>query len=134
MNAAETFFDTNVLLYLLSADHVKADAAEELVARGGVISVQVLNELAAVASRKLAMTWPEIREVLDTVRAVCRVEPVSVETHELGLELAARNGIPVYDAMIAAAAILAGCRVLYSEDFQAGQVLGGKLRARNPFR
>lgn len=48
----ETFFDTNVLLYLLSGDAAKADRAETLVAAGGVINVQVLNESASVASRK----------------------------------------------------------------------------------
>ncbi|MDD5276268.1 MAG: hypothetical protein PHR16_09320 [Methylovulum sp.] len=46
MNNAKVFFGTNVLLYLLSADNRKADKAEALVAAGGVISVQVLNEFA----------------------------------------------------------------------------------------
>jgi predicted nucleic acid-binding protein len=55
MPEADTLFDTNVLLYLLSEDATKADRAEKLVANGGVISVQVLNEFAAVASRKLGM-------------------------------------------------------------------------------
>ena len=58
----EDFFDTNVVLYLLSADTAKADRAEELLARGGTISVQVLNEFVAVASRKLRMSWIEMRE------------------------------------------------------------------------
>ena len=75
MSGTEAFLDTNVLLYLLSADAAKADCAEALVAAGGVIRVQVLNEFASVASRKLGMSWAEIREVLETIRAVCRVEP-----------------------------------------------------------
>src|SRR5438445_138675 len=48
--AAETFLDTNVLLYLFSADHEKADRAEEMLAQGGVVSVQVLNEFASAAT------------------------------------------------------------------------------------
>jgi predicted nucleic acid-binding protein len=60
MSATETFVDTNVLLYLLSGDASKADRAETLVGAGGVISVQVLNEFASVASRKLGMSWAEI--------------------------------------------------------------------------
>lgn len=71
MDDVEPFLDTNVLLYLLSADAAKADRAEALLAAGGVISVQVLNEFANVASRKLAMTWPEIREILAAVRTTC---------------------------------------------------------------
>jgi predicted nucleic acid-binding protein len=69
MSEADSFFDTNVLLYLLSKDATKADRAEELLASGGVVSVQVLNEFASVATRKLAMTIPEIREILSTIRA-----------------------------------------------------------------
>jgi predicted nucleic acid-binding protein len=82
MNGGEDFFDTNVVLYLLSADAAKADRAEELIASGGIISVQVLNEFVAVASRKLRMPWSEIREVLSQLRTVCSIElrtPVDAE-------------------------------------------------------
>lgn len=68
MSVAERFFDTNVLLYLLSADTAKADRAEIELSRGGVLSVQVLNEFASVASRKLTMSITEIREMLATIR------------------------------------------------------------------
>src|SRR5678809_532849 len=92
MPDAETFFDTNVLLYLLSSDEIKADRSEDLIANGGVISVQVLNEFAAVSSRKLRMSWSEITEALGPVRAICRIEPVTVETHDRAVEIAARYG------------------------------------------
>ena len=133
MSGAESFFDTNVLLYLLSADAAKADRAEALVAGGGVISVQVLNEFAAVATRKLAMPWAEVRDVLSPIRAICRVEPLIVETHERGLSLAERYNLSVCDAMIIASALLAGCTTLYSEDMQHGQHIEGSLSVRNPF-
>ena len=134
MSGAETFFDTNVVLYLLSADTAKADRAEELLASGGIISVQVVNEFAAVASRKLRMSWPEIREVLAQVRAVCNVEPMSVDTHDRAAQLAERYGLSIYDALIVAAALLAGCSTLYSEDMQNGQVIERQLTIRNPFQ
>jgi predicted nucleic acid-binding protein len=132
MTAADIFFDTNVLLYLLSADLAKADRAEVLVADGGIISVQVLNEFASVALRKLDITLAEVREILSTIRAVCAVNPVDIETHELGLELVERNQLAVYDALIVAAALQARCAVLYTEDLQNGQKFGG-LTIRNPF-
>jgi len=122
MSEAEVFFDTNVLLYLLSNDAAKADRAEALLATGGVVSVQVLNEFASVASRKLTMTIPEVREILSTVRSVCVVKSVDVETHDLGLELAERYGFSIYDGLIVAAAVRAGCAILYTEDLQRGQV------------
>ena len=133
MSAGEDFFDTNVVLYLLSADTAKADRAEELLALGGTISVQVLNEFAAVASRKLRMSWTEIREVLAQVRAVCAVEPLTLETHERALRIAGRYRLSIYDALIVSAALLAKCQTLHSEDMQDGQVVERQLTIRNPF-
>jgi predicted nucleic acid-binding protein len=132
MPAAKTFFDTNVLLYLLSADAAKADRAEELLAAGGIVSVQVLNEFAAVASRKLRMAWSEIRDALGPIRAICEVESISIEIHDRALELAQRYRFSIYDATIIAAALKAGCNTLYSEDLQDGQRIE-KLTIRNPF-
>lgn len=133
MSGGEGFFDTNVVLYMLSADVSKADRAEELIALGGTLSVQVLNELVAVASRKLRMPWSEIREVLSLLRAVCAIEPITIETHERAVQIAERYGLSIYDALIVSAALLAGCRTLYSEDMQDGQVIEGLLTIRNPF-
>lgn len=131
MSAVRPFFDTNILLYLLSAD-AKADKAEALLALGGVVSVQVLNEFVSVAFRKLKMTWPEIHNILATIRAICEVVPVTVEIHETGLTIAERYGLSIYDSLILAAAKQAGCRVVYSEDMQDGQAVQGVI-IRNPF-
>ena len=132
MSAAD-FFDTNVLLYLLSADTAKADRAEALLAGGGTVSVQVLNEFAAVASRKLRLPWAEVREVLATLRSVCALVPVTGDTHDGALHLAERHGLSFYDALIVAAALQAGCSTLHSEDMQDGQVFERRLTIRNPF-
>ena len=132
MPATEAFFDTNVLLYLLSGDAAKADRAETLMETGGVINVQVLNEFVSVCLRKLAMTFTEIREILGVIRHVSTVTAVDIETHELGLDLAERNQLAIYDAMIVAAASRAGCNVLYTEDLQHGQKIGD-LTIRNQF-
>jgi predicted nucleic acid-binding protein len=134
MSGAEPFFDTNVLLYLLSSDHAKADRAEALLAQGGVVSVQVLNEFASVATRKLGMAIPEAREALEVVRAVCRVVPLTEETHDKGLAISERYRLSVYDSMIVAAAMLAGCGMLVTEDLQHGQAFEGRLKVVNPFR
>jgi len=133
MPATEAFVDTNVLLYLLSSDSAKADRAEALVAGGALISVQVLNELTNVARRKLAMTWEEIDEFAEAIRASCSVEPLTIETHETGRRLAQRYGLGVYDAMIAASALLGNCRTLFSEDMHHGLVIDQRLRVCNPF-
>lgn len=129
----EVFIDTNVLLYLLSADDDKADRAEMILRAGGLISVQVLNEMANVARRKLAMSWGEINEVLALVRSVCSIAPLTLETHDKGKLVAEQYGMSVYDAMIVAAALLGGCETLYSQDMRDGLLIDDQLRICNPF-
>jgi predicted nucleic acid-binding protein len=129
-----SFFDTNVLLYLAASDPAKANRAEAAVALGGAISVQVLNELANVARRKMRLPWEDTHEFLDMIRGLLTVHPDTLEVHETGLELAERYGLSTYDALIAAAALHAGCDTLWSEDMQHGMKLGEGLRVVNPFR
>jgi predicted nucleic acid-binding protein len=129
----DSFFDTNVLVYLASGEAAKADRAEKLVASGGVISVQVPNELANVARRKMHMSWDEAHALLSVLRDVLTVAPLTIEVHEAGL-LAERYGLSTFDAMIAASALLAGCNTLWSEDMQHGMTLREGLRIVDPFR
>jgi predicted nucleic acid-binding protein len=130
----KAFFDTNVLVYIVGQNDNRTAPAEALIAGGGVVSVQVLNELAAVARRKLGMTWEDIREMLDAIRALCPSPvPLTIKTHEAGVRIAAQYQFHIYDALIAAAALEAECTTLYSEDLQDGQVIDGCLTIRNPF-
>ncbi|MFO1120537.1 MAG: PIN domain-containing protein [Rhodospirillales bacterium] len=101
--------------YLASGDSAKADRAEQIVAQGGTISLQVLNELANVARRKMALSWPETHAFLSTVRTLLPVQPVTVAVHDSGLALAERYGLSIYDAIIAASALQADCETLWSE-------------------
>ena len=133
MKEDKAFFDTNILLYLLSADEAKAMRAESTIVDGGTISVQVLNEFASVSRRKLKMSFVEIHEILSQIRIICSVEPITVNVHDRGLQIAENYGFSIYDAMIIAAALLADCTILYSEDLQNGQVIDGQLMIRNPF-
>lgn len=129
-----SFFDTNVLIYVASAEPAKADRAEQLIGEGGVISVQVLNEIANVARRKMSLSWPETQALLSLVRSLLPVQPLTIDVHETGLALAERYNLSLYDAMIAAAALDADCETLWSEDMQDGMVIDGRLRVVNPFR
>lgn len=134
MSAADrVFIDTNVIVYLLSGGRAKADRAEALIAAGGVVSVQVLNEFVSVARRKLALDWPEVREVLRAVRANCAVAALTAEIHDRALAIAETTGVHIYDATIIAAAGANNCTLLYSEDLTHGQRIDGVLIA-NPFK
>jgi len=128
------FFDTNVILYLATDDEAKAGRAEELIADGGVVSVQVLNEFVSVSARKYRRPWPAIEETLATVCALCRVEPLSLAVHQRAVTLARDHGFPFYDALIVASARDAGCDTLFTEDMQHGRVIDRVLAIRNPFR
>jgi predicted nucleic acid-binding protein len=128
------FFDTNVLVYIASGQTTKADRAERLARDGGIISVQVLNEIANVARRKMRLSWIETRALVSLIRGLLPIEPITLETHETGLALAERYGLSVYDAMIAASALLADCDRLWSEDMQHGMIISGRLRVVDPFR
>ena len=130
----KAFFDTNILVYVVGQKDERTSKAEALVANGGVISVQVLNELASVSRRKLGLSWEDVGETLAALRVLCpSPTPLTTDTHDAGLRLAAKYGFPFYDALIAAAALEAECTTLYSEDFQDGQVIEGRLTVRNPF-
>jgi predicted nucleic acid-binding protein len=128
-----SFLDSNVILYLASGQQAKADRAEELVASGGRISVQVLNEIANVARCKMGMSWVETRDFFSMVSSLLKVEPVTIEIHDAGTRLAEVYRLSVYDAMIASAALLAECDTLFSEDLQDGLLINGRLRVVNPF-
>jgi predicted nucleic acid-binding protein len=126
------FIDSNVILYLLSADAAKADRAEAMLNKGGIISVQVLNEVTSVCQRKLKMSWEEIDAVLLAVKSACDVVSLTVESHEKAVQIAKRYPLSFYDAHICAAAILSDAKTLLSEDMQSGMKIDGLL-VKNPF-
>jgi predicted nucleic acid-binding protein len=131
----KAFFDTNVFVYAIIQDDPRSDHAEELIAEGGTVSVQVLSEFAAVARRKTKMPWDEIRRALDGIKALCPDPlPLTLDTHGVALAIAEKYGYRIYDALIVASALEARCTILYSEDMQDGQVIDGRLTIRNPFR
>jgi predicted nucleic acid-binding protein len=128
------FLDTNVLVYAFTTDP-RAGAAQALLGRGCVTSVQALNEFTNVARRKLGMSWREVREALAAIRTLCRaIVPVDIKTHADALGIAERHGYAIFDALMIAAALRADCAVLYSEDMQDGMTVGGRLRLIDPFR
>jgi predicted nucleic acid-binding protein len=132
--SGKTFFDTNVLIYAATHDEPRSTQAEELLASGGVLSVQILNEFASVARRKILMSWSDVTEALDAFRILCPSPlPITIEMHEAALKIAEKHGYSIYDALVISAALKAGCTTLYSEDLHDGQTIDGQLTIRNPF-
>jgi predicted nucleic acid-binding protein len=135
---ASAFFDTNILIYALTVRagsklDRRSEIAENTLSLGGVVSVQVLNEFADVASGKFKKGWDAVEQYLEVVSALCgRAVPLTVETHATAIEISRLHGYRIYDSLILAAAQQAGCKTVFTEDMQHGQKIGG-LTIVNPF-
>lgn len=132
MMSTDVFFDTNIIVYFASADP-KSSRSAALLRAGGIVSVQVLNEFANVGWKKRKLPLPEVKTTLEAILSTCTVVPLTYETHVAGLALAERYQLSIYDAMILAAAKLAGCTTLFSEDMHHGLAIDG-LRIVDPYR
>ena len=127
------FLDTNVILYAFRQDNTRSRTAETLLAAGGAISVQILNEFVAVARRKLNKSWKEVRRALDILELLCPdPAPLTIETHRQAVQIAERYGYSIFDSLVIAGALRAGASTLYSEDMRDSQTIEG-LTIRNPF-
>jgi predicted nucleic acid-binding protein len=128
----KAFFDTNILLYAF-LDDPKRDRARAILANGGIIGAQVLNEFTNVSRKKLGRSWEEIESALEVIRAQFDpVQPLTAALHAEAVSLARANGFAFYDALIVAAAVEAGCDTLFAEDMQNGRVVEGLIFS-NPF-
>jgi len=130
---AKPFLDTNVIIYAFSSNDPRNTRAAALLEGGGVISVQVLNEFANVSRRKQGRSWDEVLDALGVLKVLLDPpRPLTAELHEAAVEIARDRGISIYDSLIVAAALRAGCSILYSEDLHHGQAIE-QLTIRNPF-
>jgi predicted nucleic acid-binding protein len=131
--SAHSFLDTNIVLYAFTLSGDKTSTAEQILLRGGVVSVQVLNELTSVARTKFKMSWSEVtRVILGTTMLCPNPSALSYETFLQAQRISERYGYSIWDGLILASALEAGCTTLYTEDLQHGQVVEG-LRIENPF-
>lgn len=129
----KAFFDTNVLVYSVGEDEEMAALAVARLRDGGVISVQVLNEMVAVLRGKLRQSWEVVDAALEGVEDLrLEIVPITIDAQRAAVEIASRHDIHIYDATIIACALEAGCDTLWTQDLTDGQKFGG-LTVRNPF-
>lgn len=131
----KNFLDTNIVVYLYSADEPekRAVAFALIEQNNSVVSTQVLSELANTLSRKFKLTFDVVAQAVAEVRDACTVVPVMPDTIAQALALAKKYRYSYYDSLILAAALSAGCDMLISEDMQHGQTIEVALTIRNPF-
>jgi len=129
----KAFIDTNIVIYSLGPNSVKAAISAPLFANHPVISTQVLSETANVTLKKLAFSLSETAKLLAMIEATCQVEIVAPATLQHAIDITGRYGFSWFDSLIVAAALEAGCDTLYTEDLQHEQVIEGTLTVINPF-
>ena len=98
-----------------------------------VISTQVINETVSVLTRKHGFSLSEAHEIAESLLDLCAVVAVDAHTIRKAIDLAKRYSLSHWDSLIIAAALLADCQALFSEDMQHGQVFYAQLTVLNPF-
>jgi predicted nucleic acid-binding protein len=137
MSGGKVFFDTNVLVYAqdLDAPHKRERSRQlmaEVAAVGcGVISTQVLQEYYVTATRKLGVAPLAAKSVVQSFR-MFEIVQLSPDLIEQAIDRSVLSQLSFWDALIVAASAASGCTTIYSEDLNAGQVIGG-VRVVNPF-
>ena len=128
----QIFVDTNIVLYAIGQDAHKASIARRIIAAQPKLSTQVINEATNVCLRKLGFTREQAYAFADEIMCRTDVLPVDESVTRKSAELAVRYQLSNWDGLIVAAAVLANCEILYSEDFQNGQTIEG-VTIENPF-
>lgn len=140
MSAERVFVDTNVLIYAYDSQAgAKRQRAQDRLSalweeETGVLSVQVLQEFFANATRKLRdpLDIAKAREIVRLYREWVAV-PASPDHVLAATEFMESYRLSFWDSMIVAAAEASDATVLLSEDLSHGQVIAG-IRVENPFR
>lgn len=132
------FVDTNVLLYAVSPlpkEAAKRERAADILNREGLaLSIQVLQEFysqVTASHRSWGMSHEEAERSVRSLERF-RVQPVTLQVLHTAMSLRERYRINYWDAAILAAARVAGCDTVYTEDLNDGQDYGG-VRVVNPF-
>lgn len=136
--SGRSFFDTNVLVYIDDdADPVKQRRASELFIehrrdRTGVVSLQVLQEYFVVATRKLGIDAERAQRKVELIAEFDVVAP-DVQDILSAIDLHRLHRFSFWDSLILQSAKIAGCSILFSEDFENDRRIQG-FRVVNPFR
>lgn len=137
MSGGKAFLDTNVLVYAqdLDAPHKRERSRQlitEMAASGrGVISTQALQEYYVTATRKMGVAPLAAKSVVQSFR-MFEVVQLSPDMIEQAIDRSVLSQLSFWDALIVAASAASGCTTIYSEDLNAGQVIGG-VKVVNPF-
>ena len=135
---SKIFFDSNILVY--SADErdlQKKEIASRLIneitaSKSGVISTQCLQEFFNVAVKKLNLKKNEAKEYVEFFTDIFSVVQVSVPLILNAVDISIKTQFSFWDSLVLSTANESNCIIVYSEDLNDGQIVGG-TKILNPF-
>jgi predicted nucleic acid-binding protein len=131
----KVFIDTNIILYAISTkDERKHSVAKPIVLSDATISAQVINEASVNLIKKLNFTEDMVRRFINSSYQRYNIIELTKNVFIYASELREKYNFSYYDSAIVAAALVANCTILYSEDMQDGLVVTDRLKIINPFK
>ena len=126
--------DTNILVYLFDEYFIdKREIAGNLVDANPIISSQVVSEFLNVSKRLLKISKLDILKKCNESIRKCNIIPTNQIVLNHAEAIIVRYDLQLFDAIIVASALEAGCTILYTEDMHHGLILEGTLSIINPF-
>jgi predicted nucleic acid-binding protein len=134
MTTQKVAVDTNILVYY----HDEQQTAKQRIAGiildlCPIVSTQVVVEYINVLRRILPLSKEMLIDLCISVLSGCPVHPVELSTLQIAQRLIRNYNFQIFDSLIVASAMEAGCETLYSEDMQHNLYVESRLRIINPF-
>ena len=132
------FFDTNILVYSVDENDLqKKEMASQLLtdassSKTGIISTQSLQEFYNVAVKKLKLSKQIAKEYVELFSSQLTVRQVTVPLILNAIDISIKNKLSFWDSLILSSANDNGCIIVFSEDLNNGQIVGG-TKILNPF-
>ena len=133
MTMNNIFIDSNIILYLLDTDAKKQSIAQEILNHKPFVSPQVLTEVANVCKRRFRYTKTQVLNLWTDLLTDCILIQTSQDTFHKAIALSRQYDFQIFDSLIVASALNAGCDKLYSEDMQHKMIIENRLTIINPF-
>lgn len=132
------FIDTNIFVYSAIEDTINLDKrnkAIELIQGEEyeiIVSTQVINEFYTILIRN-GISDADIQERIFEIVENAVLTNVTFKTIQYAWGIREQYKYSYWDSLIVASALENNCSILYTEDFQDGQIIEKKLKIINPF-
>jgi predicted nucleic acid-binding protein len=134
MTSINIALDTNILIYCHdTANLYKQNIARDLILKSPVVPAQVVSEYINVLRRMIIISKDKLLNLCAKTLENARIFPVNVSVIKHAEQLIQRYNLQLFDSIIVASSIEAGCEILYSEDMHHNLIIEEKLKIINPF-